>query len=611
MSSQEELSWITDEHCKLMDNARLCFGDGTSRDDPSVGDAYMYSNGTSLVTVLSSGSSAGYGTKANTAGSGIVLTGDDYGVFRVFSDDNGASVAASVRGIQSRTLLTFDQAGGTIRALQGHLRLLTGIDVTTGIYTAVQGYVELAGTHISKTGATFSAFDSSTEITTSLTINSGGEYYGVHVETTGAGTITQDSGGYCAAVGITKASGAASWPMGLYISPLATITPISVGTKANVVGSGVTIPSTDDWGAVRVFTDDNGANVADSVRGIQSRMLLTFDQSAGTLRAIQGQVKYLDGIDVTSGVYTAVQGYNEYAATHSVKTGSVASCFDASTEIGTALTIDSGGRYAGIHVETTGAGTITNNGTCAGILIDKASGAAKWPIGLLVKGADAICGISVGEFAATYATGSAIVLSSAATSAVRFYGESVADGTSALNLRTVVARHLIVTASGTVAHESYGLVGQLCVKNTTLTHLHAGLMGTFEVSTAATINSAYAFGVAGVIARLGVGTSILIATKPVCGFAAVYNGGALSSGSSVAFASCSTTATNFTYWGALSGVDNVFYAAAGTAYEHGVKIGSMSALGGATHTASGLIRVVVGSTIYYIPLYAAGEVTGE
>ncbi|MFH1740053.1 MAG: hypothetical protein ABIH23_13670, partial [bacterium] len=155
----------------------------------------------------------------------------------------------------------------------------------------------------------------------------------------------------------------------------------SIGSQANTAGSGVPV-STTYPGAFRVFSDDAGANIGDSVRGIQSRFLLTVDQSAGTIRALQGQLKLLTGVDVTTGIYTAVQGYVELVGTHIVKTGATFSCFDASLEIGTGVTIDSGGELFGVHVETTGAGTITNNGTCAGIGITAASGAAAWPLGI-------------------------------------------------------------------------------------------------------------------------------------------------------------------------------------------------------------------------------------
>ena len=219
--------------------------------------------------------------------------------------------------------------------------------------------------------------------------------------------------------------------------------------------------------------------------------------------------------------------------------------------------------------------------------------------------------LKCGDFAGSYATGSSTVFTAAITKVGAFYAESTGDLTSAYNCRTVVARHLIVTSSGTVNHETYGLVGQCCVKNTTLGHLHAGVMGTLEVSTAATVNGSYTYGAAGVIARLGCGTSILTATKAVCGFSAFYNGEALASGSSVAYACDKVGTANWTYLLAANGCDNLFYASAGSAYEHGVKIASITDVGGATHACSGLARVKVGSTLYYIPLYAAGQVTGE
>ncbi|MFA6972682.1 MAG: hypothetical protein WC208_14965 [Gallionella sp.] len=330
------------------------------------------------------------GAQSNTA-TALKLSASQVGALRVFSDDGGANIADSVRGAQSRVLLTLDQSGGTIRALQGQLKLLTGIDVTTGIYTAVQGYVELAGTHISKTGATFSCFDASVEIGTSLTIDSGGEFYGVHVETTGAGTITNN--GTCAGIGITKASGAASWPVGIFISPLTVTTAISVGTKANTSGSGVVIPSTDDFGAVRIFTDDAGANIADSVRALQSRTLLTISQSAGTIRTVQGQLKALTGVNFDTGIYTPVQGYIELAGTHTVAAAGVLTCFDASIEIGTALTAT--GYVAGFKAELTGSGTCAAGLDC-GFLVTNAAGAAVWTYGLYVEASAVDTGIFIG-----------------------------------------------------------------------------------------------------------------------------------------------------------------------------------------------------------------------
>jgi len=325
------------------------------------------------------------GSQANTAGSGLVLDATSRtGSVRSFCDDGGVNIADSVRNIQARTLLTTDASGSTVRSLQGQLKLTDGTDVETGVYTGVQGYVELMGDHSSKSGAKFSCFDASVEIasTKTLTIDSGGEFAGVHIETTGSGSITNN--GTCAGILISNPSGAPDWPVGLQMVGTDVLVAVQIGAQSNTAGSGVVLDATTRTGAVKVYTDDAGSSVADSVRGILSRTLLTVDQTGGTIRASQGQLKMLDLVDLTSGVYCGLQGYVEMAGTHIAKTGSKFSCVDASMEIGTALTIDSGGLACGIHVETTGSGTITNNGTCAGIVVDK-GGSADWPFGLILN----------------------------------------------------------------------------------------------------------------------------------------------------------------------------------------------------------------------------------
>lgn len=197
------------------------------------------------------------GAQSNTA-TALALTASQVGALRVFSDDGGANIADSVRGAQSRLLLTIDQSAGTIRALQGQLKLLDGIDVTTGIYTAVQGYVEFAGHSHAQTGATMSCFDASVEIPSGgFTVDSGGEFFGVHIETTGAGAITNN--GTCGAIGITKASGAASWPVGLYISScttgisIADDIPISLGTTVATAETKITMEFDETTTGIGIF----------------------------------------------------------------------------------------------------------------------------------------------------------------------------------------------------------------------------------------------------------------------------------------------------------------------------------------------------------------------
>lgn len=324
---------------------------------------------------------------------------------------------------------------------------------------------------------------------------------------------------------------------------------LTIGSRANTAGSGVAIDA-DHLGAMLVYSDDAGASLdtPDSVRGMLSRFLLTVDQTGCTIRALQGQLKMATGVDVTSGVYTALQGYVELAGTHSAKTGSTFSCVDASLEIGTALTVDSGGEACVMHVETTGSGTITNNGTFAGILIDKASGAASMPQGIFIDGTSVIQGFRVGKFVGSAGTTTQVVFSTSQNvysdgmlATCEIHGATTSNLTSAYNASCLRVRHVVSGSSMTAAHETYGVLGQLVVKGTTLTHLHAGVMGTLEGHTSGVVlNSAYAIGHAAVMARVGGGGAIT-ATKPAAGFLAFWNGAALASGSSAAFATAHVT----------------------------------------------------------------------
>lgn len=82
-------------------------------------------------------------------------------------------------------------------------------------------------------------------------------------------------------------------------------------------------------------------------------------------------------------------------------------------------------------------------------------------------------------------------------------------------------RHMVSVT--TCTQETYGLVGQLVAKDSTLTHLHAGLMGTFEGHTSGVVlNSSYLAGHAGVIARIG-GHAAITATTPLVGFLSFNN----------------------------------------------------------------------------------------
>jgi hypothetical protein len=188
-----------------------------------------------------------------------------------------------------------------------------------------------------------------------------------------------------------------------------------------------------------------------------------------------------------------------------------------------------------------------------------------WSVGLYMPVGSVNQAVRIGAWAATGTTGSAIPISAATDSAdtsqrnvVAVYGESTTNLTNAVHANVGRFRHLVSGSGLTVAHETYGLVGQLCVKGTTLTHMHAGLMGTFEGTGAGVVaNSAYTYGVAAVIGRVGGGANI-VATKCVCGVAAILNSAAVYSGTSSAFASDSVGAGDWDYGVSLKDCTRAF-----------------------------------------------------
>ena len=196
-------------------------------------------------------------------------------------------------------------------------------------------------------------------------------------------------------------------------------------------GSGLLLNADHKFG-VAVYTDDGGVdlNVPDSVRGIQSRTLLTTSHTGCTVRALQGQLKVVTGKSVGTGVYTASQAYVELVGTLTVAANATFSCLNASMELGGVLTVASGGFACGIHVETTGAGTITNGGTCAGILVSNASGAADWPVGIDLTDS-CTTGIDIGacttgiSFTGAVTTG--ISFTGNATDGIKISGGTVVD----------------------------------------------------------------------------------------------------------------------------------------------------------------------------------------
>lgn len=195
---------------------------------------------------------------------------------------------------------------------------------------------------------------------------------------------------------------------------------LETGTYANTASAGVVLSATNTR-PMALLCDDGGANLdSGNFRPFLSRMLLTIDQTGSTITPVRGQLKLNAGIDVGTGIYAPIQGYIEVAGTSKANSAATLSCISASLEITTALTAESGGFVAGVHVETTGAGTLTATGTVAGVLIDKASGAADWPVGVEVQ--NSVTGVEIG------ACTTGVLLSGAITTGISITSTSLTDG---------------------------------------------------------------------------------------------------------------------------------------------------------------------------------------
>lgn len=182
---------------------------------------------------------------------------------------------------------------------------------------------------------------------------------------------------------------------------------------------------------------------------------------------------------------------------------------------------------------------------------------------------------------------------------VSAFGASIADLTSAFSSKVGRFRHLVTGTALTIAQETYGLVGQLVVKGTTLTHMHAGLMGTLEGHTSGAVaNGAYDYSVAAIIARVGGGGAI-VATKPIAGVASILNGADVASGSCAAFAASATAAGQWTWGLTLGDCDEAFnFLTTGACVDAAHSVGTI--------TSGKQILVSIDGSPYAMAVYAVG-----
>jgi len=230
-----------------------------------------------------------------------------------------------------------------------------------------------------------------------------------------------------------------------------------------------------------------------------------------------------------------------------------------------------------------------------------------------VLSSDAYLTTRIGNWVASAALGSAVVFSTdlnhysdGQLDIFSVYGESATNLTSAYSAKCGRYRHVVNGI--TCAHETYGLVGQLVAKNVTFSHLHSGLLGTFECNTACTVSAGAAVGCAAVMGRVGGATITIGATGFLACVAAINIATVVTITTGGVFAAfgCRKAGSGITFSRALHIEDALFalsFKAADAGYAHGIATSTATPAGATTHAIQ--VAVDAAGTPGYIPVYAA------
>ena len=219
-------------------------------------------------------------------------------------------------------------------------------------------------------------------------------------------------------------------------------------------------------------------------------------------------------------------------------------------------------------------------------------------------------GIRMGNWVGSGALGSALpfttgrnVYADGQLDIFSVFGESASNLTSAYSAKCGRFRHLINGI--TCAHETYGLIGQVVGRTVTFSHLHAGLLGTFECSSAVTVSAGDGVGCAGVMGRVGGATLTVGSTGVLAGIMSlnIATTVSITSGGVHAAFACRKAGSGVT-WNSALHIEDAIYAlsfkAADSSYAHGVK--AVTDTPDTTYTHA--IRCTVGTTAVFIPAWA-------
>lgn len=253
---------------------------------------------------------------------------------------------------------------------------------------------------------------------------------------------------------------------------------VQTGTYQSTASGGVTISSANARPVSWLF-DDAGVALTGDIRAVLSRCLMTIDKATGTLNAIRGQVKMLDGIDTTSTavVLSPITGYFEMAGTGARSLAGHVAAIRATIEEGASgtTTIAASSFYAGLEVTLNSSRTYVETGKMAGIIVNKSVGSSLWPVGILVQNsispmvlgaAVADTAIEVGSFSppSTNFLGLQMNFQNAGTSLGRLTGMQIdVDDTSTHSNTIACARFYSEKVSGTGSHEHWGIMAQATV----------------------------------------------------------------------------------------------------------------------------------------------------
>ena len=139
-------------------------------DDLTVGGDFTLTGALAVTGAATMDTSLNFGTLSSSTQTGITLVAAAPTILNVFADDNNTTLTNEVYGlIRGRAMLFKDAAGITLTSVKGQIKGAAGVDFGTGVYSGVQGYIELMGTHSASASGKLSALQGEIEITTALT----------------------------------------------------------------------------------------------------------------------------------------------------------------------------------------------------------------------------------------------------------------------------------------------------------------------------------------------------------------------------------------------------------------------------------------------------------